>query len=73
MNNETWMNANAAHDLGFCDKIMYTDKADTDTDNIIFDKATVVTNTISSMRKKLKPIEKGVEIEQFEKRLNLLK
>lgn len=73
MNNETWMNANAAHDLGFCDKIMYTDNTDTNTDNMIFDKATVVTNTISAMRKKLKPIEKGVEIEQFEKRLNLLK
>jgi ATP-dependent Clp protease protease subunit len=78
MNSETWMNAHAAHDLGFCDRIMYSDKdEDKESEDMIFDKTAMVTNTIAAMRKKLKPIEKpdnnGVPAEQFEKRLNLLK
>ena len=77
MDAETWMNAHAAHDMGFCDKILYSEKEDEkDTDDMIFDKTTMVTNTISAMRKKLKPIvpkKNGISVEQFEKRLNLLK
>ena len=76
MDAETWMNAHAAHDMGFCDKILYSDTDEKDTDDMIFDKTTMVTNTISAMRKKLKPIapkKDGEDISQFEKRLNLLK
>lgn len=77
MDAETWMNAHAAYDMGFCDKILYSDKEDEkETDDMIFDKTTMVTNTISAMRKKLKPIapkKSGEDISQFEKRLNLLK
>ena len=46
---------------------------------MIFDKTTMVTNTIAAMRKKLKPIVKPedskycIPSEQFETRLNLLK
>lgn len=75
MNDETWMNANAAHDLGFCDRILYTED-DVPDDAYTFDKATMVTNTVSAMRKKLKPIKQaktGMDIKQFEKRLSLLK
>ena len=78
MDAETWFNAHSAHKLGFCDKILYTknDSKD-DAEEMVFDKATMVTNTISAMRKKLKPIRKpyetGVDIGQFETRLNLLK
>lgn len=77
MDAETWMNAHSAHDLGFCDKIMYSDDGECDdVSNMIFDKTAMVTNTIAAMRKKLKPISakvSGIPAEQFEKRLNLLK
>jgi hypothetical protein len=57
---------------------MYSDKdEDKESEDMIFDKTAMVTNTIAAMRKKLKPIEKpnnnGISAEQFEKRLNLLK
>ena len=81
MDSETWMNANAAHDYGFCDRILYTDEEkededEKDTDNMVFDKTAMVTNTIAAMRKKLKPIapkETGMDAAQFEKRLELIK
>ncbi len=75
MDAETWFNAHSAHDLGFCDRILYTED-DVPDDAYTFDKATMVTNTISAMRKKLKPIKSdktGADISQFEKRLNLIK
>ncbi len=71
----TWLNANAAHDMGFCDRVLYT--ADTNTkENMLYDKKAMVTNTIAAMRKKLSPIKPkqvGEDVAQFEKRLNLLK
>ena len=78
MDAETWMNAHSAHSMGFCDKILYTEEDDKDSAvDMVFDKTTMVTNTIAAMRKKLKPIEKpdntGIDISQFEKRLSLLK
>lgn len=78
MDAETWMNAHSAHGMGFCDKILYTEDDDkTDAEDMVFDKTTMLTNTIAAMRKKLKPIEKpdntGIDISQFEKRLSLLK
>lgn len=77
MDAETWMNAHSAHDMGFCDKILYSDEnEEKDSEDMIFDKTTMVTNTIAAMRKKLKPIapkKDGENISQFEKRLNLLK
>lgn len=79
MDAETWMNARSALDMGFCDRVLYTDNADKAAPAMVFDKKVMVTNTISAMRKKLKPIEKpkdkpeGISAEQFEKRLSLLK
>ena len=80
MDAETWMNANAAHDYGFCDRILYTDEEDDeeekDTENMVFDKTAMVTNTIAAMKKKLKPIapkKTSTDVAQFEKRLELLK
>ena len=78
MDAETWMNAHSTHDMGFCDKVMYTENADSDiAENMIFDKTAMATNTVAAMRKKLKLIEKpdntGIDISQFEKRLSLLK
>ena len=77
MDAETWFNARSAHDMGFCDKVMYTDDSEKDGgEDMIFDKTVMVTNTIAAMRKKLKPIapkKTGADIAQFETRLNLLK
>lgn len=80
MDGETWMNAHSAHDMGFCDRILYSDDEKQEISDMVFDKTAMVTNTIAAMRKKLKPIEKpedktedGVPAEQFETRLNLLK
>ena len=81
MDAETWFNAHAAHDYGFCDRVLYTENTDEeddekDTENMVFDKTTMVTNTIAAMRKKLKPIklkETGTDAAQFEKRLELIK
>lgn len=77
MDAETWLNANAAHDLGFCDRILYTEKTDENhIENMIFDKKAMVTNTIAAMRRKLKPValkQTGEDIAQFEKRLELIK
>lgn len=72
------MNAHSAHDMGFCDKVLYTEDDDKDsTEDMIFDKTAMIINTVAAMRKKLKPIEKpdntGIDIAQFETRLNLLK
>lgn len=79
MDAETWMNAHAAHDMGFCDKILYSDTNEDkqeNTEDMVFDKTAMVMNTISAMRKKLRaiaPKKDGKDISQFEKRLNLLK
>lgn len=79
MDGETWMNAHSAHDMGFCDRILYSGDEIRETTDMVFDKTAMVTNTIAAMRKKLKPIDKpedktdGVPAEQFETRLNLLK
>ena len=76
MDSETWLNAKAALDLGFCDKILYTDDQKELPDDVVFDKTAMVTNTVEAMRKRLKAIEKepeGTDISQLETRLNLLK
>lgn len=80
MDAETWMNAKSAMELGFCDRMLYSeDKADEmQFDSFVFDKTLVATNTITAMRKNLRAIAKEPEIKgesiiQFENRLNLLK
>ena len=79
MDAETWLNAKAALELGFCDKILYNEDAkeeQEDEEDVVFDKKTMATNTVAAMRKKLKPIPKepnGTDISQLETRLNLLK
>lgn len=79
MDAETWLNAKAALELGFFDKILYNEDAkeeQEDEEDVVFDKKTMATNTVAAMRKKLKPIPKepnGTDISQLETRLNLLK
>ncbi len=76
MDSETWLNAKAALDLGFCDKILYTEDSKEVIEDLMYDKTSMVTNTVAAMKRRLKAIEKepkGTDISQLETRLNLLK
>ena len=46
MTAETWMNAEKALELGFCDKILYTDEIDTDTTTAMLYSPLTVYNSI---------------------------
>ena len=78
MDAETWFNTRSAIEHGFCDRMMYSEDTEPVLENFSFDKAAMVTNTVSAMRKKLKTIEKptledGVNISDLESRLNLIR
>ncbi|GHV10273.1 hypothetical protein FACS1894217_15680 [Clostridia bacterium] len=69
MDAESWMNANKAVELGFADKILYTDRQQSDTDEgLIFSRA-AVTNSLLS---KFPRANTSIPIESFDKRLNLI-
>ncbi len=76
MDMETWFDAKKAVELGFADKVLYTDGAEDSngSSGIIFDKMTVTNALMNKFpRKETKPIDKGIPVEQLEKRLCLLK
>ncbi len=76
MDAETWFSANKAVELGFADKIMYTDTEGTsDLQTFMFDKVTVTNALIQKMPKAkiIPPQVAGVPIEQLNKRLELIK
>ena len=78
MDAETWFNTRAAIEHGFCDRMMYSEDAAPVIENFSFNKAAMVTNTVSAMRKKLKTIEKsnaddGIKISDLASRLNLIR
>lgn len=74
MDAESWFNAKKAVELGFADKILFSDDAQENTENepleaVMFSRK-AVTNSLLS---KLMPEKKnGTPIEQLEKRLSLL-
>ena len=83
MDNETWMNANKAIELGFADKIMFADdKEPTDekqggawnTASIgMFSRAAVTNSLLGKMPKPKEPMElTGTPIESLKKRLSLI-
>lgn len=87
MDAETWISAHKAIELGFADRILYeTSPADDVSNAFMFDTLTV-TNTLAQklpkarqrlMVKSDEPIEpaeepQGIPVDQFYKRLNLLK
>lgn len=75
MNEETWISAKKAVELGFADKILYTEETGTPKDNaqgFVFSRMSV-TNSLISKFPKQKPKENaGTPIESLEKRLCLL-
>lgn len=75
MDAETWMNANKAIELGFADKILFTegeDRIPLDTgQSLIFSRAAVYNSLLGKLPKKQKP-KTGTPIESLEKRLSLI-
>ena len=77
MDNETWMNANKAVELGFADKVMFTENAQPQAngESLIFSRM-AVTNSLLGKIPKPKPAEPekpiGTTIESLDKRLSLI-
>lgn len=44
------MNAHSAHDMGFCDKILYSDDEKQEISDMVFDRSKMITNTIAAIR-----------------------
>lgn len=74
MNEETWMNAHKAVELGFADKIMFADGVEPeDTGQGVIFSRMAVTNSLLSKFPKQKPKEPiGTPIESLDKRLSLI-
>lgn len=85
MDAETWMNANKAVELGFADKVLYSDTAEDDS-SYLFNRGSCLAATVNAMRSKLKKKEEparepqvsatevqGTDITVLEKRLSLIK
>ena len=79
MDNETWMSAKKAVELGFADEVLYEQQAeDTHISNdFIFDKVTVVNTLISKFPKKKEEkqteTQVGTTYKELSKRLDLIK
>jgi ATP-dependent Clp protease protease subunit len=86
MDNETWMNANKAVELGFADKILYAPDTETEDDTpaftwnkaggMLFSRAAVTNSLLGKMpkppAKSEPPVETGTPIESLDKRLSLI-
>lgn len=89
MTDETWLNAKKALEMGFCDKILFTEnegEGDSDTTAAMLFSPRIVQNSVlkkiadkkcaamlKSMRRDTEEKEKNVDAGQLYKRLNLLK
>lgn len=69
MSEETWINAKKAVELGFADRILYTDNKISDIAAMQYSSA----KSAKSFMNKISVSDGGVPVEQLEKRLNLLK
>ncbi|MHB1154866.1 MAG: head maturation protease, ClpP-related [Eubacteriales bacterium] len=75
MDDETWMSANKAMELGFVDGILYNNNellTDEPADGFLYNKRKVNNCLVNKLIKHEKPVD-GISAEQLEKRLNLLK
>lgn len=69
MDEECWMNAKKAVELGFADDILYTDNSDYEiSDGLMFSRAKVINSIVNKLSKK----ESKTSIEPLYKRLYLL-
>jgi len=74
MDEETWMNAQKAVELGFADDILYTDNETEHevTNSYIFSRAKVINSIVNKLSKKEQEKESKISIESLYKRLYLL-
>lgn len=74
MDEETWMNAQKAVELGFADDILYTDNEPEHevTNSYIFSRAKVINSIVNKLSKKEQEKESKTSIESLYKRLYLL-
>ncbi|NTW70671.1 MAG: Clp protease ClpP [Eubacteriaceae bacterium] len=73
MDAESWFNAKKAIELGFADKIMFSEESEATPENegIIFSKVAVMNSFLNSIPQDKKPM--GIDITTLDKRLDLLK
>lgn len=71
MDAETWMNANKAIELGFADKVMFTEREKTSTDSLIFSRMAVTNSLINKLPKQPKP-KTGTPVESLYQRLSFI-
>jgi ATP-dependent Clp protease protease subunit len=74
MDEETWMNANKAVELGFADKILFSEDEERtaiDKEGLIFSRMMVTNSLLQKIPKKQKP-KTGTQLESLYKRLSLI-
>ena len=72
MDEECWMNARKAVELGFADDILYTGDEDEIADGVLFSRAMVVNSIVNKLSKKEVKNKSKTSIESLYKRLYLL-
>ena len=72
MDEECWMNARKAVELGFADDILYTGDEDEIADGVLFSRAMVVNSIVNKISKKEVKNKSKPSIESLYKRLYLL-
>ena len=72
MNQETWMNAHKAVELGFADTVLYTEESPQDNQEGLIFSRMAVTNSLLSKFPKAKQKPTGTPIESLDKRLSLI-
>ena len=71
MSAETWMNANKALELGFADKILYTDNEVEDSgEGLIYSRMAVTNSLLDKIKRRT--FDNRIDATQFHKRLNLI-
>lgn len=75
MDKETWFNANKAVELGFADKVMFSENQSAeDLSAVVFSRMTVTNSILDKIKsKKNEPPDNHVDAAQLHKRLELIK
>ena len=74
MDGETWMNANKAKELGFCDEIIFLpDTAERTENSFTFSRRAVTNSLLNKLKARIPEPDNRVKAADLEKRLSLLK
>ncbi|MDL2205289.1 Clp protease ClpP [Eubacteriales bacterium OttesenSCG-928-N13] len=75
MDAETWMNANKAKELGFCDEIMFADtpNAESPENSFTFSRRAVTNSLLDKLKARIPEPDNRVKAADLEKRLSLIK